>query len=248
MVKAPDWGWTSGSVAFTLVAAVVLLALFVRRSAQHDSPVLPLDLLRLPAMGPAMLANLLFAVAFSAMLLSAALWCQDVWHWSALQTGLAISPGPLMVPLLSALAGTLAQRLGAATVAAAGCVLFATGLIWWIATLNADDHNYVSGLLPGMVLTGIGVCFTLPTLVGTAVSRLPPTNFSTGSAVVTMARQTGGVVGVAGLVAVLGRPQGAQVAAAFRHGWIFTLVATVAAAAACCLLLPHTRPAARNGV
>jgi EmrB/QacA subfamily drug resistance transporter len=248
LVKAPDWGWASGSVAITLVTAVTLLALFVRRSAGHASPVLPLDLLRLPAMGTAMLANLLFAVAFSAMLLSAALWCQNVWHWSALQTGLAISPGPLMVPLLSTFAGRLAQRLGAASVAATGCVLFAAGLVWWLAALSADDHDYVRGLLPGMVLTGIGVCFTLPTLVGAAVSRLPPATFSTGSAVVTMARQTGGVVGVAGLVAVLGRPRGEQAADvmdAFHNGWIFTLMATAAAAAACLLLLSHTRPGPR---
>ncbi|MDQ0939356.1 MFS transporter [Streptomyces sp. V1I1] len=245
LVKAPDWGWSSGSVAITLAAAVVLLALFVWRSAKHPAPVLPLDLLRIPAMGPAMLANLLFAVAFGAMLLSAALWCQDVWHWSALQTGLAISPGPLMVPLLSKYAGMLVQRFGAAGVSTAGCALFAVGLVWWIAALSVDDHDYVLGLLPGMVLTGIGVCFTLPTLVGAAVTRVPPTNFSTGSGVVTMARQAGSVVGVAGLVAVLGKPYGTAVMDAFRHGWIFTLVATVAAAAACCLLLPHTKPAAR---
>lgn len=247
LVKAPDWGWSSGSVAITLAAAVVLLALFVWRSAKHPAPVLPLDLLRIPAMGPAMLANLLFAVAFAAMLLSAALWCQDVWHWSALQTGLAISPGPLMVPLLSKYAGMLVQRFGAAVVSTVGCALFAIGLVWWIAALSVDDHDYVLGLLPGMVLTGIGVCFTLPTLVGAAVTRVPPTNFSTGSGVVTMARQAGGVVGVAGLVAVLGKPHGAAAMDAFRHGWIFTLVATVAAAVACCLLLPHTKPAARAG-
>ncbi|MET7621606.1 DHA2 family efflux MFS transporter permease subunit [Streptomyces sp. NPDC005408] len=245
LVKAPDWGWTSGPVAITLATAVIVLSLFVRRSAKHASPVLPLDLLRLPAMGPAMLANLLFAVAFAAMLLSAALWCQNVWHWSALQTGLAISPGPLMVPLLSPYAGILVQRFGAALVAATGCALFAAGLGWWVAALSVDDHDYVRGLLPGMVLTGIGVCLTLPTLVGAAVTRVPPASFSTGSGVVNMTRQTGSVVGVAGLVAVLGRPHGAAVIDAFRHGWIFTLVATVAAAVACCLLLPHTRPAAR---
>ncbi|WP_405804578.1 MFS transporter [Streptomyces sp. NBC_00210] len=245
LVKAPDWGWTSGSVAITLTAAALLLALFVWRSAKHPAPVLPLHLLRLPAMGPALLANLLFAVAFAAMLLSVALWCQSVWHFSALQTGLAISPGPLMVPLLSRYAGMLVQRLGAAAVAAAGCALFAVGLIWWTTTLGMEDHDYVLGLLPGMVLTGVGVCFTLPTLVGEAVTRVPPANFSTGSGVVTMARQTGGVVGVAGLVAVLGKTHGAAAMDAFRHGWIFTLVAAVAAGAACCLLLPHTKPAAR---
>ena len=37
------------------------------------------------------------------MLLSIVLWMQDVWGWSALQTGLAFAPGPLMVPLFGLL-------------------------------------------------------------------------------------------------------------------------------------------------
>ena len=50
-------------------------------------------------------------MAFGAMLLSVVLWEQDVWGWSALRTGLAIAPGPLMVPLFAFL---VAGRLIAA--------------------------------------------------------------------------------------------------------------------------------------
>ncbi|MEV6399806.1 hypothetical protein AB0M39_34320 [Streptomyces sp. NPDC051907] len=85
----------------------------------------------------------------------------------------------------------------------------AAGLGWRLAALSAQDRDYALGLLPGMVLTGVGVCFTLPTLVGAAVGSLPPANFGAGSGVVTMARPTGGVVGVAAVVAVLGDPSGA---------------------------------------
>jgi EmrB/QacA subfamily drug resistance transporter len=243
LVKAQDWGWTSPQVIGSFVVSVLLLALFVWRSARHSSPVLPLDLLKLPAMRPAMLANLLFAVAFGAMLLSLALWCEQVWGWAALRTGLAIAPGPLMVPLLSPYAGVLVRRFGAGVVSILGCVLFGVGLAWWIAGMNATDHDYLAGMLPGLLLTGVGVCFTMPTLIGAAVSRLPAASFSTGSAVVTMARQFGAVLGVAGLVAVLGHAHGPSAAArAFDHGWEFTLAGTVAAVAASCLLLPYTRP------
>jgi EmrB/QacA subfamily drug resistance transporter len=243
LVKAQDWGWASPQVVGAFVVSVALLVLFVRRSARHPAPVLPLDLLKLPAMRPVMLANLLFAVAFGAMLLSLALWCEQVWDWAALRTGLAIAPGPLMVPLLTKYAGVLVQRFGAGVVSIIGCVLFGVGLVWWIAAMKADHHDYLVGMLPGLLLTGIGVCFTMPTLIGAAVRRLPPANFSTGSAVVTMARQVGAVLGVAGLVAVLGQTHGPAAAArAFDHGWEFTLAGTVAAVAASCLLLPYTRP------
>ena len=51
--------------------------------------------------------------------------------------------------------------------------------------------DYVGDVLGGMLLTGIGVGLTLPTLMATAAASLPPTSFATGSAVVNMLRQVG---------------------------------------------------------
>ena len=229
VVQSEDWGWTSPGVIGSLAGGVVVLALFVLRSARHPSPVLPLDMLRVPAFSPASLANVLFAVAFAAMLLSAVLWCQDVWGWSALRTGLAIAPGPLMVPFLATGGTPLVRRLGPGPMAIIGCAVFAAGIGWWMWRI---EDGYAVGMLPGMLLTGVGVGLTLPTLIGAAVSALPPQNFSTGSAVVTMARQAGTALGVAVLVAALG----AGASADFDTGWLVTLVATAAAAAVCPLL------------
>ncbi len=55
-----------------------------------------------------------------------------------------------------------------------------------------------------MILTGIGVGLTLPTMMATASASLPPPSFATGSAVINMVRQIGIALGVALLVAVLG--------------------------------------------
>jgi hypothetical protein len=229
LVKSEDWGWGSAEVIGSLAAAAVLLLAFVLRSSRHRAPVLPLSLLRLPSFGPATLANVLFAVAFAAMLLSAVLWCRQVWDWGPLRTGLAIAPGPLMVPALAVGAGPLVRRIGNGGVAALGCVAFGAGIGWWYAWL---ETGYATGMLPGMLLTGIGVGLTLPTLIGAAVGALPPQSFSTGSAVVSMARQIGTVLGIALLVAALGSAE----APAFGDGWLLILAATAATAAACLLL------------
>ncbi|MEU2873366.1 MFS transporter [Streptomyces olivoreticuli] len=239
LVKSEDWGWTSGRTIGSLAAGAVLLALFLYGSARHPSPILPLHLLKVPAVGPSTLANLLFAVAFGAMLLSAVLWCQQVWHWSPLRTGLAIAPGPLMVPGFAMGIGPVIRRIGSAAVSTIGCVLFAVGIGWWIYRLDAG-HDYAAGLLPGMLLTGVGVGLVVPTLVGAAVTALPPQSFSTGSAVVTMARQVGSVLGVALLVAFLAAPHGGDPVTAFDHGWEFVLV-SAAAAAVVCLFIPRAR-------
>lgn len=72
-----------------------------------------------------------------------------------------------------------------------------------------------------MVLTGIGVGLTLPTVMATASSSLPAQSFATGSAVINMIRQTGIALGVAILVAVLGTSAqgGIDALDAFRHAW-----------------------------
>ncbi|RAY12321.1 MFS transporter [Actinomadura craniellae] len=230
LVRSEDWGWLSAGTLGSLAVALVLLAGFVLRSARHEAPVLPLSMLRLPAFAPATLANILFSVAFAGMLLSVALWCQQVWDWSPLQTGLAIAPGPLMVPALAMTSGSYIRRWGAGPIAFVGSLTFAAGIAWWYALMEPGG-GYVTGMLPGMLLTGVGVGLTLPTLIGAAVSAVPPQSFSTGSGVVTMARQIGMVLGVALLVVAMGGSD--ELASAFDAGWLATLAAAVAAAALC---------------
>jgi MFS family permease len=147
-----------------------------------------------------------FMAAFSGMLLSRVLWAQDVWHWSALNTGLSIAPGPIMVPVVSFLvAGRLAARFGPGRVIALGSAIFAAGVIWWALAIELQP-DYVSQMLGGILLTGIGVGLTLPTFMATGAAALPPHSFATGSAVINMFRQIGLAVGVAILIAVLGAP------------------------------------------
>lgn len=232
LVRGPDWGWGSAGVVGALCAAALLLAAFVYRSARHPSPVLPLPLLRVRTFSTASVAAFVFSVAFAAMLLSGVLWCQNVWHWSVLRTGLAIAAGPLVA------------RLGAGRVAAAGCVVFAGGITWWILRLDPRP-DYVGAMLPGMLLTGVGVGLILPTLISAAVTALPAASFSTGSAVVTMARQIGTVIGTALLVAALGGATAGDLGSltdAYDLGWIITDTAVVLARLAC-LAIPRPRPA-----
>ena len=96
-------------------------------------------------------------------------------------------------------------------------------MAWWALAITAQP-NYVSGVLGGMILTGIGVGLTLPTMMATASGSLPPPSFATGSAVINMIRQTGLALGVAILVAVLGTAAESHAPAldAFRHGWWVT--------------------------
>jgi EmrB/QacA subfamily drug resistance transporter len=238
IVKGGEWGWTSGRTVGAEVIALAALIAFAARSARHPVPVLEGALLRARAPRAANLSVLLFSMAFFALLLTTVLFLTEVWRYSILEAGLAFAPGPLMVALLSWPAGALAGRIGARPIALAGVALFAAGCGWWIWRLGASA-DYAADMLPGVVLTGIGVSLTFPILAGAAVSELPPGRSATGSALFNMARQIGGVIGVAILVAILG--DGAPSLGDFRAGWAFMAAASLAAGAAA-LLVPRAEP------
>jgi EmrB/QacA subfamily drug resistance transporter len=232
LVRGGAWGWDSATTVTVLAAAAVALGLFWQRTARHHNPLIEPGLFGVRAFSGASVAMLLFSVSFGAMLLSVVLWLQDSWGWSALRTGLGVAPGPVMVPLFTFLVtGRLLARYGPAVVVGIGATVFAAGIAWWGAAVGSHP-DYLT-VLPGMVVTGIGVGLTLPSLMSTAAASLPPPSFATGSGVINMLRQVGFAVGVAMLVAVLGSPHGAAAElTAFRHGWYATAAAGLAAAVA----------------
>lgn len=247
LVQGGSWGWSSARTAAVLAASLLLIAAFVARCLRHHNPLIDPALFRVRTFSGASLVTLLFSVAFGAMLLSIVLWMQDDWGWSALKSGLAIAPGPLMVPLFSFLVtGRLITRFGPGPVIALGSAAFAAGVLWWALAIGlAPDYPHMLG---GMLLTGVGVGLTLPTLMSTAAGSLPPQSFATGSGVVNMLRQVGFAIGVAMLVAVLGSPQtAAGRLAAFRHGWTAIAAIALAGAIAAAVLGGRRQPAGDSG-
>src|SRR5258707_3453114 len=225
--KLNEWGWGSRGIGLSVLAAIVLLAVFVWRCLKSSNPFVDPALFRIRQFTGASLVMAPYSAAFGAMLLSVALWEQTASGWSALKTGLAIAPGPLLVPITSLLfAGRLIARFGAAPVITAGILFFAAGLIAWASFIGLEPNAVFVGM--GMIPTGIGVGLTFPTLMGVSASGLPPSSFATGSGVVNMIRQSGLAIGVAIFVAIIGSPASpVERLAAFQRGWI-VMVAVVA--------------------
>jgi EmrB/QacA subfamily drug resistance transporter len=230
IVKGPDWGWGDGRDLAAFAAAAVLVAGFVFRSARHHAPVIELPLLRVRSFALANLATLVFFAGFGAMLLSGVLLLTELWGYSALRAGFALSPGPLMAAAFAIPAGRLGGRIGQRPVAAAGGLVFAASFAWILATVDASS-SYATSFLPGFMLGGVGVGLTLGTLPAAATAELPPSRFATGTAVFGMARQLGSAIGVALFVALLNDSTGGDLLAGLRRGWWLCLGAGLGAAA-----------------
>jgi EmrB/QacA subfamily drug resistance transporter len=233
LVRGPDWGWGSAPTVGSFVLAAALIVLFARRSITHPQPVVEPDLIRVRTFAWANVTALLYMVAFAAGLLSVILWMQSVWGYSALRSGLAVAPGPLMVPVFAAVSQRLSARVSAGRLAALGCTLFAIGGVIVLSSVGATPA-YAADLLPGWLTMGIGVGFALPTILSSATVDLPAARAATGSAVVNMARQVGSVLGVSVFIAVLGSPHSyrATHAAFERVWWVMAAVSLLAAVTA----------------
>jgi EmrB/QacA subfamily drug resistance transporter len=238
VVRSQDWGWLSGRSAAVWAATLAVAVAFVLRNGRHPRPVVETVLLKDRAYAVAGIANTLFGIAFAGMLISSTLWMQTVWGWSALRTGLATAPGPLVVPLVTILAGRHVARTGPGPLVFVGGIAFTAGMGLWIALLTPDS-NYAVDYLPGMLLGGVGVGLILPTLMATATGALPPERFATGSGVITMLRQVGSALGVAVFVAAVGAP---ATLAGYDRAWYVLAGATFLTAVAS-VFLPRPKAA-----
>jgi EmrB/QacA subfamily drug resistance transporter len=230
LVEAPSWGWGSAGFGGLLAAAVASGTLMVLRSQRHHSPVLELELLRSRTFSGAFAASILYYAGFGAFVLSTVEFLTEVWHYSAVEAGLAIAPGPLMVlPFARIVAPRLAARIGGpGRVAVIGCLVNAAAQLIWLWRIQAEP-SYVTHLLPAQLLGGAGVGLTIPSLLGAGSVSLTPARFGTGSGILNMGRQVGTVLGVAGLVAILSKVSHADPVAAYRHGLVLVIAFFAAA-------------------
>ncbi|MFF0281574.1 MFS transporter [Rhodococcus aetherivorans] len=230
LVQGPEWGWADVRILAAFVVAAGALLLFAHVNARHPAPLIEPSLLAVRSFSWSNVTALIFSATFAAGLLANVLWVQQVWGYSALRTGLAVAPGPLMVPLFAAVGQVLARRFTPGAIAAAGCVLWGAGAGLVLATVGPEPE-YATALLPGWLIGGVGVGLALPTILSAATAQLPPARTATGSAIVTMSRQLGTVLGISVLVAILGA--GDDAVSAFRFSWwTIAAVAVVAALAA----------------
>src|SRR5215207_8793691 len=240
IVQGEDWGWTSPGVLAAFGVAVAFVALVVWRCTWHRSPVLDLELLRIRSLSVANVLTVVGAAGFYAYVLNNVLFLTTVWKYSVLEAGLALTPGPFIAAAVARPASKLAARIGYRPVLVVGAVLWAGALVAMRERLGAEPA-FVREWLPMMVLLGLGAGLTFPLLSAAGVASAPGGRFATATALNSVSRQLGAVLGVALLVVVVGTPGPAEALAAFDRGWTFA-AACLAVIAVGALLLGRVRP------
>jgi NTE family protein len=235
VVKGGEWGWSSAQVIGTLLMSLSLGSYFVARSSRQRTPVIDLALLRIRTFSLSNGATIVMAGGFYAYTLCNVLFLTTVWRYSVLEAGLAMTPGPVTAMAVAASASRLVHRFGHRAVVVPGALVWAAGMAYFATSLGASP-DFLGGWLPGMLILGLGAGLTFPTLSSAAVGSVPGPRFAIATSLNSVARQVGAALGVAVLIAILGKPAPSGLLHRFEHGWLFAGACFLAGSLACTAL------------
>jgi EmrB/QacA subfamily drug resistance transporter len=200
LIGAGD-GWTATTVGAT-VAGVALLIGFVAIEARSRQPMLPLSLFSDTQFAGANLVTLAVYAGLGVAFFLVVVNLQIALGYSALEAGVALLPVTVMMLLLSARFGALAQRIGARLPMTVGPVLVAAGLLW-MSGIGAGD-SYVTAVLPPAILYGLGLAVTVAPLTATVMASVDEEHLGIGSAANNAVSRLAGLLAVAVLPTVAG--------------------------------------------
>ena len=240
LIESGRVGFGATRVIACFVAAGVLLVVFVVFETRSRHPMFDLKLFRLPTfVGGDIAAFGISASAFS-VLLYLVLYLQDGLRYSALQTGLRLIVLSGGVLVASAVAGRLSAKVPVRFLIGPGLVMVGVGLLLMRGLTATSSWTH---LIPGMVVTGLGIGLVNPPLASTAVGVVEPSRAGMASGINSTFRQIGIATGIAllgtlftnGLTSAVGTQaartplasHSAQIASALRNGGAAKMAATV---------------------
>jgi EmrB/QacA subfamily drug resistance transporter len=195
IVRAAESGWGSAEVIGFLALAAVLLIGFVFIESRSAEPLVRLSIFSVKTVRGADIAMFVVAAGLFAMFFFNTLYVQRVLGFSPLEAGFAFVPFTAGVIIGAGASQKLIPMLGAREVPLLGSALGALGLLLFLRL--TPDSSYVADLLPGIMLTsiGMGLVFVPVTLIAT--SGVPADDAGLASGLFNTAQQIGGAVGLA---------------------------------------------------
>jgi MFS family permease len=175
------------------------MAAFIVAEWRQNDPMLDLTLFKSRAFNGVSLTALTLSGSIFAMFLYLTFYIQDDLGYGPFQAGLRFLPITFMMFVVSPFAGKLTVRIQSRYLLSAGLLLVSGGLLFLGTTTRSSSWTQ---LLPGFILSGIGVGLVNPTLASTSVAVVPFQRSGMASGANATFRQIGIATGIAGLGAI----------------------------------------------
>ena len=201
IVNGNQAGWTSGQTLGLLATSAVLLGVFLGIESRVESPLMPLRLFRLRNLATSNVVGVLWAASMFAWFFLSALYMQLVLGYTPLEVGLAFLPANLIMAAFSlGLSAKLVMRFGIKPPLVVGLLVAAAGMALFVRA--PVDGNFVSDVLPSMILLGFGAGTAFNPVLLAAMSDVDPSEAGLASGVVNTSFMMGGAVGLAVLASL----------------------------------------------
>ncbi len=209
LIEAGQKSWGDRLVVFSLIAAAVLMVVFVVSQLVQEHPMFDLGLLRKPTFTGGLIAAFGVSASVFSLLAFLVIYLQNVLDYSAVQTGVRLLFLSAASFVAAAIAGRLTEQVPVKWLIGPGFLILGVGLL--LITGIQDDSSWTH-LIPGLTVAGVGIGMINPPLASTAVGVVPVERSGMASGVNSTFRQVGIATGIAALGSIFSR----QVADAVR--------------------------------
>jgi EmrB/QacA subfamily drug resistance transporter len=201
LIEQPQYGWGNPRVAIPLIVGVVLLVAFVAWERVDPEPMMPLYLFKVRNFAVGNLTTFTLYAGLGVATFFIVLFIQQVGGYTPVQAGLALLPLTVLLFTLSRRFGALADKYGPHLFMSAGPIVAGVGLLL-LLRMNSGA-NYLSQLLPGVLVFGLGLSMTVAPLTATVLGSVEAGHSGLASGVNNAVARIAGLVAIAALGAVV---------------------------------------------
>jgi hypothetical protein len=194
LIQQPMHGWGDPMVYGGLIGGVAVFALFLVWESRYRHAMLDLSLFKVRNFSITNIETLVVYAGLIGAFFFITLFLQQTAGYTAIQAGLATTPVSLILFVLSPRFGKIATGIGPRLPMSIGPIVGGVGLLLMMRI--GADPNYVTEVLPGIVVFGLGLAATVAPLTATALNSVPEHQVGIASGI------NNGVSRVAGLLAI----------------------------------------------
>ena len=198
--EAGNKGWGSTEIVTMFIVGTVFIIFFILRELRMKAPMLSLEVLKYPTYPLTTVINMIVMMSLYGGMILLPLYLQNLRGFSALDSGLLLLPGALVMGALGPVAGKLLDTIGIKPLAIFGIGIM-TYATWELSKLNMDT-TYLH-IMWIYIVRSFGMAFVMMPIMTAGMNALPPRLISHGNAFVNTMRQLAGSIGTAILVTVM---------------------------------------------
>jgi EmrB/QacA subfamily drug resistance transporter len=194
-IRAASNGWGDSITIAAFAFAILLLSLFLTIEARKAQPILPLHLFMNRNRSSAYLNMLLVPATMFGIFFFLTQFVQEVLGFSPVRAGFAFLPLSFTIFAVTRVVSRLIPRFGPKPLLVTGALLLTVGMLW-MTNISASS-TYTKDLLGPMILFGLGVGLSIPTMSVVILSGVQPGESGAASGLLQTMQQVGATLGIA---------------------------------------------------